>query len=110
MLSILIIDDHLVVRRGLTQILQEELRDVYFSEAATATEALLLVPKRRWHLVILDISLPGKDVLQLLQEIRQTRADARVLILSIHAEHQYATRTLQFCASGYLSRGQARAK
>jgi two-component system invasion response regulator UvrY len=110
MLSILIIDDHLVVRRGLTQILQEELRGVTFSEAATATEALLLVQKRRWHLIILDISLPGKDGLQLLQEIRQTRADARVLILSMHAEHQYATRSLQFGASGYICKDEPRAK
>jgi len=109
-LSILIIDDHLVARRGLTQILQEEFRGVTFSEASTATEALLLVQKRRWHLIILDISLPGKDGLQLLQEIRRTRSDARVLILSMHSEHQYATRSLQFGASGYVCKDEPRAK
>jgi DNA-binding NarL/FixJ family response regulator len=109
-LSILIIDDHLVVRRGLTQILQEEFRGVTFSEASTATEALLLVQKRRWHLIILDISLPGKDGLRLLQEIRQTRSDARVLMLSMHSEHQYATRSMQFGASGYVCKDEPRAK
>jgi DNA-binding NarL/FixJ family response regulator len=69
-----------------------------------------LVQKRRWDIVILDINLPGKDGLQLLQEIRQTRADARVLILSMHAEHQYATRSQQFGASGYICKDEPRTK
>jgi two-component system invasion response regulator UvrY len=108
--SILIIDDHFVVRRGLTQILQEEFRGVTFSEAATAAEALLLVQNRGWHLIILDISLPGKDGLELLQEIRQYRPDARVLVLSMHAEHQYVTRSMQSGASGYVCKDEPRAK
>src|ERR1039458_6076720 len=66
-LSILIVDDHLLIRLGLKQILSHEFRDVVFGEAGTAKEALAQVAAQPWHLVILDISLPDDDGFSVLE-------------------------------------------
>ena len=60
MISALIVDDHVVFRRGLKQILAEEFSELHCGEAATADEAVQLVNDRRWDIVFLDIGIPGK--------------------------------------------------
>ena len=60
-LRILIVDDHVLIRNGLKQVLDEECRSVFFGEAGTADEALIQVTKQPWDLVTLEISIPGKD-------------------------------------------------
>jgi DNA-binding NarL/FixJ family response regulator len=105
---VLIVDDHLLVRNGLRQVLAEEYRGVVFGEARTADEALTQVAKHAWDLVVLDIGIPGQDGFYVLQETLQRRPRTRVLMLSIHADPPYAARARQLGACGYLSKDAGR--
>src|ERR1035441_6755473 len=108
-LSILIVDDHLLIRLGLRQVLGQEFRDVVFGEAETAEEALARIKAQPWHLVILDVSLPDDDdALSVLPEICARRPQAAVLVLGMHPDSQYAARCLQLGASGYISKSSGR--
>jgi DNA-binding NarL/FixJ family response regulator len=108
-LSILIVDDHLLIRLGLRQVLGQEFRDVVFGEAETAEEALARIKAQPWHLVILDVSLPDdEDALSVLPEICARRPQAAVLVLGVHPDSQYAARYLQLGASGYISKSSGR--
>ena len=107
-LSILIVDDHLLIRQGLKQILSHEYRDLAFGEAKAAEEALAQIKARPWRLVILDIGLPDKDGFFVLQEIRTRRPETAVLMLSMHADTLYAKRSLQLGAAGYISKSSGR--
>jgi DNA-binding NarL/FixJ family response regulator len=108
-LSILIVDDHLLLRQGLKQVLGHEFRDLAFGEARTAEEALAQIDARPWRLVILDIGLPGHDGFFVLREIRARRPEAAVLMLSMHADSLYAARSLQLGAAGFVSKSSGRA-
>ena len=104
---ILIVDDHSVVRRGIMDILHEELGPAEFGEAANAQEALDHVWRQPWDIVVLDIKLPGRSGLGVLQEIRAARPKTPVLVLSMHPEDQYAVRALRAGAAGYLTKETA---
>lgn len=106
-MKILIADDHAIVRQGLKQILLDEYKNVLFGEAASAQEALDLIWKGHWDVVILDISMPGRSGLEVLREIRRTRPAVPVLILSMHPEDQFAVRLLKSGASGYMTKESA---
>jgi DNA-binding NarL/FixJ family response regulator len=102
-IKVLIADDHPVVRRGLRQILAEN-PDIYVgAEAASAQETLQCVREQRWDIVILDISLPGGNGIELLGEIRRERPDTRVLILTMYSEDQYAVRAIKAGAAGFTT-------
>ena len=103
-IRILIVDDHSVVRRGIVEILRNELQDAVLEEAGSAQEALDAVWKEDWSLVLLDISLPGRSGLDLLKEIKTARPKMPVLILTMHAEDQFAVRALKAGAAGYLTK------
>src|ERR1035441_4629794 len=108
-LSILIVDDHLLIRLGLKHVLSEEFRDVFFGEADSAEEALARIKAQPWPLVILDVSLPDdEDTLSVLPEICARRPQAAVLVLGVHPDSQYAARYLQLGASGYISKSSGR--
>jgi DNA-binding NarL/FixJ family response regulator len=108
-LSILIVDDHLLIRLGLKQVLGHEFRDVVFGEAETAAEALAQIKAQPWRLVILDVSLPDDDDgLSILREVCTRRPQTAVLVLGMHPDSRYATRSLQLGASGYISKGSGR--
>lgn len=102
--SILLVDDHRIVREGLRRILAEAFPDAIFGEAATATEALLAA-SRGWDLVVLDVSLPSRSGLDVLKELRATQPEARVLMTTMYAEEQYALRSLRAGAAGYITKG-----
>src|SRR6185503_592819 len=106
-MKILIADDHAVVRRGLKQILADDLRDASFGEANTGQEALDKVWKDRWDAVILDVTMPGRSGLEVLKEIKRSRPKLPVLILSMHPEDQFAVRMLKGGAAGYLTKESA---
>lgn len=105
--KILIVDDHSVVRRGLMDILQEEVGPGEFGEAANAQEALDHVWRQAWDIVVLDITLPGRSGLGVLKEIKAARPKTPVLVLSMHPEDQYALRALRAGAAGYLTKETA---
>jgi DNA-binding NarL/FixJ family response regulator len=109
-LRILIIDDHPIVRQGLKQTLADasEIGEIgEISEAATPQEAVDLVRRREWDVVILDIGLPGRGGLDVLKDIKQEAPKLPVLILSMHPEEQYAVRAIRAGAAGYLTKETA---
>ena len=106
-LKILLADDHAVVRAGLKQILAEEFRRAVFGEARNAQEALELVWKENWDVVMLDITMPGSSGLEVLREIKKSRPKLPVLVLSMHPESQFAVRVLKQGASGYITKESA---
>jgi two-component system invasion response regulator UvrY len=107
MLKILIADDHEVVQKGLRQILIDEFGETHFGEARTTSEAIDLVLRQKWDIMVLDISMPGRSGLDVLKEVKQNHPKLPVLVLSIHPEDQYALRALKAGASGYLTKDSA---
>jgi two-component system invasion response regulator UvrY len=107
MIRVLIVDDHAILRRGLKEILARDLDGVVCGEAENAAEVLTQVQNNVWDLVILDITLPGRSGLEVLGEVRRLRPKLPVLVLSMHAEDQYARRMLKAGASGYLRKESA---
>ena len=101
---ILLADDHGVVRRGVRELLADALPRATFGEAATSEEALRLSIDQPWDLVVLDISMPGRGGLETLKQMRAARPGVPVLILSHHAEDQYAIRALRAGAAGYVTK------
>ncbi len=107
MLSILLVDDHTVVREGLKRVLSESLEGASFLEAGTGRSALDAVRDNEIHVAVLDINLPDKDGLELLKEIKLLKPALPVLILSLYEEHHYALRALKNGAAGYLTKEAA---
>src|ERR1044072_159698 len=105
MLKILTIDDHEVVRRGIKEMFTEEGGSL--GEARSGAEAVALVRKQPWDIAILDISLGGRSGLEVLVELKQLRPRMPVLILSMHAEEQYAVRAFKAGASGYINKASS---
>ncbi|MCA1758109.1 MAG: response regulator transcription factor [Bacteroidales bacterium] len=101
-MKILIADDHEVVREGLRQIVKKQNPSTDIEEASTGDETLNKIENNRYDLVIMDISMPGKTGLDILQILKDRNEMIPVLVLSIHAEEQYAVRVLKLGASGYL--------
>ncbi|MEW6305520.1 MAG: response regulator transcription factor [Verrucomicrobiota bacterium] len=106
-MRILITDDHAVVRQGLKQILADEFKTAVFGEAGNAQEALGLVWKEEWDIVILDITMPGRSGPEVLQDIKKARPKLPVLVLSMHPEDQFAVRVLKSGAAGYMTKESA---
>jgi len=107
MIRILVADDHAIVREGLKQILAEVKDMVVRDEAASGQEALAKIRTGAFDVLLLDISMPGRSGLEILKEIKEARPKLPVLILSMHAEEQYAVRALRAGASGYLTKASA---
>lgn len=106
-LAILIVDDHPVIRRGLREILDEEPDLEVVMEASTAAEAVTAVQRHPLDVVLMDITMPGRNGLEGLRDIKAVRPDLPVLMLSMHPEDQYAIRSLKAGASGYLTKESA---
>jgi two-component system invasion response regulator UvrY len=107
MIKVLICDDHAVVRRGLRQILAET-EDLHVAaEAGTAPEVIERLSAERFDVVVLDIALPGGSGLDLIPEIRRLRPEARVLVLTMFSEEQYALRAIRAGAAGFLTKETA---
>ena len=102
-MKVLLVDDHAIVRSGLRRLFAA-LPGVQISEAATGREALAMVRADRPALIVLDLNLPGLGGLELLRRLLVEHSEARVVVLSMHAEALYATRALRAGAAGYLSK------
>jgi two-component system, NarL family, invasion response regulator UvrY len=110
MLKILIADDHAVLRMGLKQLVSADCglsSEAVFGEAQNGQEVLDLVRKEHWDLILLDISMPGRDGLDVLHELHHDHPEQRVLVLSMYPEDQYAVRALKLGACGYLTKETA---
>jgi two-component system invasion response regulator UvrY len=104
---ILIADDHPIFRAGLKEILGKDKEVELIGEAENGRQALELALNKRWDVVVLDITMPGKGGLEVLQELQRERPKLPVLILSAHPEDQLALRLIKAGASGYLTKDQA---
>ena len=107
MINVFIADDHAIVRQGLKQILSETPDVRVAGEAADAQTALRKALTQDWHVLVLDITMPGRSGLDVLRELTYYRPDLPVLVLSMHAEEQFAVRCLKAGASGYLTKESA---
>jgi two-component system invasion response regulator UvrY len=106
-IRLLIGDDHAVVRKGMKQILAETKDIVVADEAGNGREVLEKVRKNDFDMVLLDISMPGRDGLEILKELKGLKPKLPVLMLSMYPEEQYAVRSLRSGASGYLTKDSA---
>lgn len=106
-MNILIADDHELIRRGLKQILLEELETVSVDEVDDGMNVLPKIQQNQYDIVILDITMPGRNGMDILKDIKAQKPMLPVLVLSIHPEEQYAFRTLKAGASGFLNKASA---
>lgn len=107
MIKVAIADDHAIVRKGLKQILADIPDLEVFSEASSGDEALAMIRADGWDVLLLDIAMAGKNVLELIKMSKQQYPHLPVLILSMYPEDQYAIRMLRAGADGYLTKESA---
>jgi two-component system, NarL family, invasion response regulator UvrY len=107
MIRILIADDHAIVRAGLRQFISDQADMSVAGEAATGAEAVSLVRAEPYDVVLLDISMPDRNGVDTLKQLKQIRPEMPVLMLSAHAEEQYAVNLLRAGAAGYVSKDSA---
>ncbi len=106
-IRVLVADDHMLVRTGIRHVLESEAGFEVVGEAADAAEALSLAAKLQPDVVVLDISMPGESGLQLASRLRNSAADPRVLILSMHDNAEYVLESVRAGAHGYLLKDTA---
>lgn len=104
MIRLLVADDHKLVRDGLKQILAGAADIEVAGEAASGDEALSQVRANEFDLALLDMSMPGIAGIELIKRLKLEKPKLRILVLSMHGEHQYAARALKAGASGYLTK------
>ncbi len=104
MTRILLVDDHPVVRQGIRQVLAGAFHPAHVGEASNAEEGMAEVRSTEWDVMVLDLSLPGASGLDMLKDLKRERPTLPVLVLSMHAPDQFARRTMQAGASGYLTK------
>jgi DNA-binding NarL/FixJ family response regulator len=104
---ILLADDHTMFREGVKQLLGGTSEFVVVDEASDAAQVLEKAQKRKCDVVILDISMPGRDGIDVLKQLKQVNPHVNVLILSMYPEDQYAFRAIKAGASGYLTKNKA---
>lgn len=106
-IRVLIVDDHPIVRAGFRQILSDTDDMEVIGEAANGDEAMASVRNNTYDIVLLDISMPGRSGLEILEELKEEHPRLPVLIMSMYPEEHYAARALRAGASGYLTKAGA---
>lgn len=104
MIRIVLADDHALVREGLRRILEDHADLRVVAEATTGEEALRAVAASPADVLLLDISMPGPGVFELLKRLGEGHPSVRTVVLTMHPEDQYAVRVLRAGAAGYLSK------
>lgn len=102
MIRIMIADDHAMIRQGLRRVLEAEDDMEVVGEAENGQEALIQSKETSPNLILLDIIMPGRDSLEIVEELKRYKPETRILMLTSHAEDQYALRCLRAGADGYL--------
>ncbi|BCM24742.1 MAG: response regulator [Methylophilaceae bacterium] len=104
MKKILLVDDHSIVRQGLRNLIELESDLEVTAEAASGVEAIKLIRSQKFDVVVMDISMPDKNGVDTLHELKHVAPDLPVLILSGYAEEQYALNLIRSGCKGYLSK------
>jgi len=106
-IRILVADDHKIVRDGLKRFLAGAADLEVAAEAANGDEALALVKAGEFDVAMIDMSMPGLSGMDLIKRLKIEKPKLRILVLSMHGEHQYAARALKAGAAGYLNKDSA---
>ncbi len=106
-IRVLIADDHAIVRQGLRLILLDTPDMVVAGEAANGVEAMHMVRKGGWDVVLMDVTMPERNGIDTLKLLKKEYPKLPVIILSMHPEEHYAVRALKAGASGYLTKQSA---
>jgi two-component system invasion response regulator UvrY len=106
--KVLLVDDHAIVRDGLRQLVAAIPGASRIGDADSGFQALARMREEAWDLVVLDISLPDRNGLDVLKQVKAMRPKLPVIILSMHDEIEYAVRALRAGAAGYLTKRSAR--
>ena len=107
MIRVLLADDHAILRAGLKEILAETGDIAVAGEATNGQEVLSLIRGNDFDLAVLDMSMPGRNGIELIKLVKAEKPNLRILVLSMHSEHQYAVRAIRAGASGYLGKDSA---
>ncbi len=107
MIKLLVADDHVIVRKGIEQIIEETDDITVADQARNGQEVMEKIQRNDYDLVLLDISMPGRDGLEILKELKNQKPKLNVLMLSMYPEEQYAVRAFKSGASGYLTKESA---
>jgi len=107
MATVLIADDHAMVRAGLRRWLEQDRSVDSVGEAASGAETLQRLREAKWDLVVLDINMPDRSGIDIMRHIRTGHPETRVLVISAFSEKQYAVYALRAGAAGYLAKDQA---
>jgi DNA-binding NarL/FixJ family response regulator len=101
-ISVLLVDDHTIVRQGLRKLLEEEPGITVIGEAEDGREAVSQVEKLRPKIVIMDVTMPSLNGIEATRHIKKASPETRVIILSMHSHDRYISELLALGASGYL--------
>lgn len=107
MIKVLLADDHALLRGSLKQLLEETGYVEVVAQAGEYSEIMTAINKQEVDLAILDISMPGKNGVDVVKILKDKKPDIKILMLSMHPEDQYAVRALKAGASGYLTKNTA---
>jgi DNA-binding NarL/FixJ family response regulator len=110
MTKVLLADDHALVRDGLRHILQDTSGFEVVGEAADGITTIALIRSTPADVLVLDLSMPGRNGIELVKQIKDEKPALRILVLTMHAEQQYAVRAFKAGASGYLTKESASAE
>ncbi len=110
MTAILLVDDHEVVRHGLRAVLGRAFPEASIGEAADAAEGMQLLSAAPWSVVVLDINLPGRGGLELLEDVRGHWPELPVIVLTAYPEEELAVRCVRLGAAAYLTKSSASAE
>jgi DNA-binding NarL/FixJ family response regulator len=110
MIRVVIADDHQILREGLKQLLLAAGDLDVVGEAGDGHEVLERVRTIGFDVLLLDMSMPGKSGVELIKQVKAEKPKLRILVLSMHEEHQYAVRAIRAGASGYLTKESAAAQ
>jgi two-component system, NarL family, invasion response regulator UvrY len=107
MIHILIADDHAVLRKGVMETIEEELKEVDFGEAQNGRQVIGQLQDKKWDIVLLDIQMEGRSGLEVLADVRKANPRLPVLMLSMYPEEEFAVQALKRGASGYVTKQSA---
>jgi len=107
MIHVLIADDHMLVRDGLKRIIAESGLFLVVAEAADGSEALQRLRTQSIELALFDLSMPGRNGIELIKQVKAEFPALKILVLTMHEEDQYAVRAIRAGAAGYLTKDSA---
>jgi DNA-binding NarL/FixJ family response regulator len=107
MIQVLIADDHAIIRDGLKNIISFQPDMRVAGEAANGEEVLQRIRQIKVDVLVLDMSMPGKSGIALIQQLKATQPELPILVLSMHQESQYAVQAIRAGAAGYITKNTA---